>query len=291
MFDNMNVCATEVEFGDARINLYLMLSDEEETLLKGNKGVYHNHFYYECHLLTEGEENFDLADVSITLKGSQILIIPPMLDHYSFSGNRGAREVVLAMTLEKTEGEVGFYSYFDNTLSLISEKAIPVDEALCAKIQEFCHILSVDSMKDFCKRKTLAYDMIYSFFDSINHFNVSLKHEKSNDNNTLFMLDLLVNDLNCSLSEISEKLGYTPRHTSRMINRVYGKNLSEVRLFNMTATAKRLLTSEPSLSLVKVAQKSGFSSLRIMNREFFNREGVTPAEYRKKSLERTNETL
>ena len=283
-FESFSLYNTEVEFGDARINLYLMLSDKENGLNE-QIGVYHNHFYYECHLLTEGEEKFELADTNVTLGSSQMLIIPPALDHYSFSGSRGAKELVLAMTLEKTDGESGFYSYFDNTLAMISEMAIDIDETLCAKIEEFCHILTVDSTRDFCKRKTLAYDMIYSFFDSVNHFNVLLKHEKSNDKSTLFMLDFLVNDLNCSLSEISQKLGYTPRHTSRMINRIYGKSLSEVRLFNMTATAKRLLVQEPSLSLAKIAQKSGFSSLRIMNREFFAREGVSPSEYRKKLSE------
>ena len=286
----MNICGTDVEFGDARINIYLLMrTDEAEHELTGNKAVYHNHFYYECHLLTEGEETFELADTSVVLGASQMLIIPPAIDHYSFSGSRGGKELVLAITLEKIDGESGFYSYFDNTLSLISERAISIDAALCAKIQEFCHLLSVDSIKDFCNRKMLAYDMIYSFFDSVNHFNISLKYEKNNDNNMLFMLDHLVNDINSSLTEISEKLGYTTRHTSRMINHIYGKNLSEVRLFNMTATAKRLLVSEPSLSLVKVAQKSGFSSSRIMNREFFEREGVTPAEYRKNMLERKNE--
>ena len=178
IIDNMSIYGTEVEFGDARINLYLILSDAQNSNTKWKSAVYHNHFYYECHLLTEGEETFELADATVTVKESQILVIPPTLEHYPFSGKRGAKELVFAMTLEKTEGERGFYSYFDDTLSVISERAISVDEQLCAKIQEFCQSLSTDDMRGFCNRKKLAYDMIYSFFDSVNRFNVSLRSKE-----------------------------------------------------------------------------------------------------------------
>jgi AraC-like DNA-binding protein len=213
-----------------------------------------------------------------------MLVIPPITAHHPFSDNKIATDIVLVLKLENICGERGFYNYFSSALASVSKKPIALDSELIEKIIQFNSLSLNNSLRDICYRKAVAYEIICLLFDTINGFCDTKIHEKLNTDNKLFTLENLVNDSKYSIAYISETLGYSPRHTSRVIKQIYGQSLKDVRFSNMTATAKRLMLSETDTPLTNIAQRTGFASLSAMNREFLKREGILPSEYRKMLL-------
>ena len=103
------------------------------------------------------------------------------------------------------------------------------------------------------------------------------------------MLSINYNKKCISLVEIADNLGYSSSYLSRYINQEFGIGfgdlLNKIRLDN----AKKLIISE-QLSINKVAEMTGYSSVNSFTRTFKRAEGVTPSQYREmKGLE--NETI
>ena len=141
------------------------------------------------------------------------------------------------------------------------------------------------TLRDRCLQKTTAYEIVTVLFDQINGFQTSdvYPEDQKADEDKLLILDYLVNDVHCPLYIISEKLGYSVRHTARLIQQVYGKNLVELRQNEMLVSAKQLLIQHPKLSLENVAYKSGFPDVEAMQKTFMKLENCTPSEYRKQN--------
>jgi AraC-like DNA-binding protein len=75
-----------------------------------------------------------------------------------------------------------------------------------------------------------------------------------------------------------------PEHRiSHVVNQGFGKNLSELLNEYRIAEAKRLLR-ETSLQVGRIAFESGFNSLASFNRAFRKIVGVSPSDYREKSI-------
>ena len=134
-------------------------------------------------------------------------------------------------------------------------------------------------------QKTMAYEIITTLFDQINGFQVpSEMHElHPGEAKKLMILEYLVNDL-LPISVIAENLGYTVRHTARLIRQVYGRSLGEIQDGIRLASAKWLLSQDSAMSMDNVAFQSGFASADCMRRAFRRWEHQTPTEYRKGTI-------
>ncbi len=91
---------------------------------------------------------------------------------------------------------------------------------------------------------------------------------------TNYMKDIAINT-------IAEMYHITPNYLSRIFREKSGRRfvdyLTEVRIMN----AKRLLTTEPGLSVQDIALKVGYYSSRYFSKIFIRETGMRPSQYRK----------
>lgn len=265
------------QFGDARLTVYKIYQEVSDT---DALPLRHSHFYYEIHRITSGEGTFWVSGQPQQVHEGEVFILPPHAEHCPLAGD--AQEQVLALILEETDGEDGYFTYFHRTLQTCSAVPIALPPSLQQCFGDIFRRFEGSSFRDRFIQQAEVYRLIHAFFDRINHLQASpapsarARQEAEND----LTLEFLLNDFSSSLPEIAQRLGYSPRHTARLIRRKYGQSLGEIRQKSMIATAKDLLRRKPPLTLQTVAMQSGFLDAKAMNRAFIRWEGVSPGTYR-----------
>ncbi len=297
-YGDINVSKVDVTFGDARLSFCNLTVGKDKNVNLENmetKYQYHSHLYFECHIITAGTAYYRNLETQIAVERGQILIIPPHTEHcpiealeYDDTTSQTpimARDLCIMLMLESAEGESGYYSYFYDSLQSVGCVPFEMPRLLLEKFIIFMDYYKNPSLRERCFQKATAYDIITALFDLINGFRSTdqrLAEQKTSKDKTV-ILDYLVNDLHCPLYVIAEKLGYSVRHTARLILQTYGQNLIDYRQKIMLDNAKRLLVQFPELSLEKIALDAGFSDEEAMRRTFMKWEKCTPLEYRKQN--------
>ena len=144
------------------------------------------------------------------------------------------RYAVLSLSLDKIDkpnGEEGFYGYFRQTLDAFSLRALPISPELVRRVTELCRSELYDDLRGSCYLKMQASALLFTLFDSLNGFHTDSAplHGEWDEQNRLVLLDTLVNQADRSLSDIASAIHYSPRHTARLIRRIYGVSLTELR--------------------------------------------------------------
>lgn len=265
---------------DARLTLYRITG----SLVEQDSGEwrYHDHFYFECHVISSGRTTFTVGESEYPVEKGEIFIIPPLTDHYPFHEEGEAQDVVLAITVEKTD-EGDMYPYFRKSLLEVGCRPFSLPPELLARILLFQTAVEGDSLRDRCLQTTTAYEIVLSLFDRINGFRAAAGQRKQmpSEEKQDITLEYMVNEPDCSLEDIAATLGYTVRHAARLIRARYGKSLSEIRVLNQLSSAKRMLRQESGLSLETIARQTGFRTTDAMCRAFRRWENTTPSAYRK----------
>ncbi|MBQ8402343.1 MAG: AraC family transcriptional regulator [Clostridia bacterium] len=215
------------------------------------------------------------------------IVIPPGIRHSprqpSDPGN-----VVLAIALEPCTGKSGYYHTFRKALSEGGCRAVPLEKAQAKRIKQLFTVMESSGLRDSCLRQALAYEMVFTVLDRLQGIWISEEIQETGqpEEKTNITLDWMVNDMRLSLSDIAGEMGYTTRHTARLIRQQYGMSLGDIRRNRILTTAKRLLLQYPEVSLNQIAVQAGFPSGDSMKRAFLKWENNTPAEYREKFLQR-----
>jgi AraC-like DNA-binding protein/mannose-6-phosphate isomerase-like protein (cupin superfamily) len=87
-----------------------------------------------------------------------------------------------------------------------------------------------------------------------------------------------------TVAELAREAGYSPDHFARIFARATGRGPQEYVIDAKMERARRLL-AESSLSVGMIAEALGFREVFFFSRQFSQRTGVSPSEYRK-ALER-----
>ena len=217
-------------YGDALFHLYqFQLNPSTEP----KDQVIHGHRFYELHIAQEGSYTYSVGDRQIPVTRNQLLIITPDIPHASVQKQtpEGYRYTVLSLSLEKQEGEDGFYAYFQQTLDEYALRALPIPAELSRRGAELNRGELYGALRGSCYLKMQASTLIYLLFESLNGFRFSgtARHSECDEHNRLVLLDTLINQADHSLSDIADAIHYSPRHTARLIRSIYGTSLSELR--------------------------------------------------------------
>lgn len=101
---------------------------------------------------------------------------------------------------------------------------------------------------------------------------------------TRYMQERLAEDI--SLTALSEEFHLHPQYISQLFKNEIGVNflayLTNIRM----ERAKKLLLST-SLSITEIAERSGYWDYRVFTKVFKKSEGITPSQYRRDFLEKT----
>ena len=161
-----------------------------------------------------------------------MLIIPPQVPHASvLSASWDYEYTVISFSLEKRDGEDGFYSFFESSLNACALTPINISPSFIKKAIELMRGELYCAIKGECYLKMQGSAFIYELFDILNHFGTATepKNASENESNRLVLLDTLINDSSVSLIEIAAAINYSTRHTARLIKSIYGTSISEIR--------------------------------------------------------------
>lgn len=284
--DNITVRETRAELGDTTLTFY-RISLIDTTAEVEKMPLYHSHFYYEFHLMLKGENRFMIHGQSVLAKEGTMVIIPPDTGHHPFSSRDSARELVLCLALEKRGKDSGEYAYFKRSLDLSCNKPLIISEGVSAVFQRLYDSFDESGLRGECLSRALAYEAIAYLFDEINHFKtneIPHLHTVTKDDHNI-ALEMMVDDLRFSLGDIAASLGYSRRHTARLIQGRYGRSLLQIRHENQVSTVKKLLASTPPLPMAVIALQAGFQNVDAMTATFKKIEGTTPTDYRRRMSE------
>ena len=114
--------------------------------------------------------------------------------------------------------------------------------------------------------------------------NKSYGEEEGKRMRDIFEFSLNHYDQNISLHQVAGIANMTPnafcRYFKQRTNKTYINFLLDIRIGN----ACKLLAKKTDLSIAEISYKSGFNNLTNFNRKFKSIKGITPSEFRKKTV-------
>lgn len=83
-----------------------------------------------------------------------------------------------------------------------------------------------------------------------------------------------------SLNDVADEFGYTPQYLARMFQKYTGSTfLTYLNSIRLNVAFKQLMNTD--LSILTIAEESGFSNVKSFNKLFKEAYGMTPSSYRK----------
>ncbi|MBQ8510822.1 MAG: AraC family transcriptional regulator [Clostridia bacterium] len=266
--DSIVIRGAEALFGDARFTLYRITITTPKTGETGTPGgLSHTHSFWELHIIISGAARFLIGSRTVEVSCGEILMIAPQAAHYPCEPlGDTSKDIVLGLTLERVDGESGFYRYFSDSLTAASCRPLTLPAGLLHRFAALHGLFDSTRLRDRCLLKVTADEIIMGLFEQINGFNAGqtgVRRQMSREELHM-MLESLINSPSCSLAAIARNLGYSERHTARLIKQIYGKNLNQIRQEQMLSAAKRILAESPELPLGEAAMRAGFGSEKAL---------------------------
>ena len=201
-------------------------------------------------------------------KGQGALVLSNQVHSFTVSPN--AKTLVLVFSQEyvpKFASEIKGLEAQDPTFTLSASVYNLIREKL------------IDSKGSIFMRKACFYAICDEFYQSV------LFQERSDikEEPIVNILDWVSRNFasEISLADAAEKFGYEYHYLSRILNKSYNINFSQ--LVNSYRVEKAIeLLQETDLSTTEIAYQSGFQSIRNFNYIFKNMIGKTPNEFRNK---------
>jgi len=278
---NLNIKKINFDYGDTIFTIY-GFEDKRVDEEREDVSLLHCHEWYELHFLRSGEYEFNVENERIPMRAKDFLVINPKTEHYSY-GISNSDFFTVSFEIKRKGKESNHYNYFKNTLDSVNKKRMKASGEMILLMNKIFSLPGEESIKKFCQLKCLYTKLFYELFDSVNGFCEKDGKSKETEIDYKITLDLMVNSPVYSLSDISESIGYSKRHTARLIKSIYKESLSDMRERRAFEKAKKLL-EETTLSIEAVTTESGFESSTVMRYAFKKREGITPLEFKRNRL-------
>lgn len=212
--------------GDAEFSLLTTEASEKES--NDVPPGLHCHRYYELHWNTGPRKQLSLPTGDILLDTNRFVLICPGCMHYSVP--YADCTCVLSFELRQVTGEEGFYTHFLGLLNGLNLKALPLSRSLRAALTDFSGMVPENTVMGFCRRKLLGLSALVALLENLGMHAPQRDRAYTPEHTGAFdaALDMMLYS-ELTLSEIARQLGYSPRHTTRLIRRRYGDSLGHIR--------------------------------------------------------------
>ena len=231
---------------------------DKEFLLSANKSLdfpLHIHKSFEVFFQHTGQTRITIDDKVYLLSSGQAVLIFPFQKHAYDSVQEGSLQLLLFSP--------------DMALDFYNAKKTPTDNL-------FYFDDRVDLPEGYLLQKALVYSVL-GVFDKGRKY---IERQKSTD--VLLQILLLTDSLygtNCTLKEISNKLGYDYAYISKLFKKRVGVPFNNYINLLRVNDSKDLLANS-NKSVTEIAEICGFNSLRTFNRVFLSFVGVSPNKFR-----------
>lgn len=227
-----SIRTVSIDYGDTRFSIYLISLPGRYQSPEATTHVMHSHFYYELHYASRGQCLYRFSDREVLLREGQMLLIPPGQHHLSVSKDSGDyTPQVLSLSITDTDHTGRFYPAFLSMLEAAAMKPLPVSFALAEYIQILQQRPLYDCVPGICKLKAAAACFLSDLFHLLSPYarDTGTAPEPPRDAELAVLLENMVNLPDIPLEQIAAATNYSTRHTARLIKKIYGASLSEIR--------------------------------------------------------------
>ena len=227
----------------------------------------HMHENFEIIYVKEGETHVTVNYVTETLgRGDAILVFPNQV-----------HSVIASECLDVT---LAFSPLFVSGYSRTKKDKIP----LSGKFRPDGYL--AEALEHLSNRDSTAYKkgILYLLLDQFECQAVFTAKKHLNDSPVSKLILFVENSYagECSLQDASAWLGYDYKYLSRLFKRSVGLNFNEYVNNYRLASACHLMTNTDR-SILQCSEESGYRSIRSFNRNFKERYGMSPNQYRKQN--------
>ncbi|HEX3023533.1 MAG TPA: AraC family transcriptional regulator [Lachnospiraceae bacterium] len=230
-----------------------------------------------------------IEDSTIIMNPGDILFISPGVLHELFAPDEGKRYIMLfdPPLFSNIKGMESLHSMFYPYMLFTSESGDGVKERLMQIMDRiYNEYYSDPELKYAATYSALLELLVIAGRYRTNHsIDVSrLKNSKAHKYVSKFLDICNYIDEHCSenigLTELADLSGFSKSHFIRLFKQF--TNISYYEYLNQARinAAKKLLTSNPNLTVVEISMQAGFGSLATFNRLFKNATKCTPTQYR-----------
>ena len=183
--------------------------------------VRHTHKTWELHFAMSGSYDYSFDGTNVALSTYQMLIIPPNMPHKNVLWpNNNYKFSALCLDIIKGEQSDEMSEFFIETLNANALKPINVPLSLI----KHCEILKqnqlYDTIQGACKLQAEGAAFIYELFLSLGGFKAThAKTRIASPEDVPLLLAELLNGHSMTLKDIAEVIGYSTRHTARLIKK------------------------------------------------------------------------
>jgi len=216
----------EVIFGNALVSLYKIKSDTAVA----QREQEHTHSYYELHLMLRHGHTYTIGGKTVPVKPGEMVIICPGTVHRSVPLQQCDNVAVLAVSVKQQTSGKNLFGSLIQRLNASTAVAIPLSRMLADRIAGYGIHSPRTGIRDTLHKKLAACEILVGIFDAIGCGEEDCTGAAEVDFD--MMLETLVHNSGVSLGEIAERLGYSPRQTSRIIQKRYGKTFTQLRKEN-----------------------------------------------------------
>ena len=189
----------------------------------GNGGniVRHSHKTWELHFAIDGSYDYVFDGKTIKLSAYQVLIIPPELPHDNVLWpNNDYKFSALCLDLGKDIEHNEMSSFFNGILNANALKPINITPSLLKHCELLKQNRLYDTIQGICKLQSEGAAFIYELFSALGGFkSPHAKSSTSSPDDIPLILAELINGGNMTLKDIAEVIGYSTRHTARLIKK------------------------------------------------------------------------
>lgn len=265
------ICRQNLTFGAFRLYMFYEFkhlgSPDYLKIEKGDNFSFpvHLHQCFEIIVILSGEMKITVEKDTYMLRKNEGLLIFPNQIH----------------SLESSESEHVLCIFSPKLVQAYATSVagrVPLDNKFNVPKDYIERMFSLGIDSTTTEKKGVLYSLCAQFDKSREY----VKRRKENENLLLKIFSFVEEEFegDCSLVNLSEKIGYDYSYISRFFKRVVGISFnSYVNYYRLSHAC--YLMENTNLPILKCSLESGFTSLRSFNRNFKEYFNVTPAEYRK----------
>lgn len=240
--------------------------------------IRHSHISAELFVCQKGELLIDTPSSMLVLHASDILLIPPGIQHYKIPNQTQEAYQAIRISCKQlnTTHNIDlwkrFSPFFQGKDLLIYRNRPEVADLVAQVLNTACFS---DSLFPALRAAEILLYLTGQNASSL---------QADSDYNRLSILEQWITThfmQSCTLEEMAEKLHMSPRQVDRISRKHFGMSFHQAIIERRITTAEKMLLTT-DMTAEKIGFAVGFSSLSGFYREFTKKNGSTPAAYRKK---------
>lgn len=216
-----------LKYQNTTVDFFFYKYDKEDSA--NDSFEFHKHLNYEIHFALSGCYKYSFVDKSVVLNKNEMLIIPPGELHKVIRP-QGENYEFTVLTIRFSSADADqFYDYFHSMFKQNSLKCLQVQENVVKSVFKLNNVVAEttnDCLQSIyltsCAAEIL-YELCSAMAENRKKWPVS-----ENSKNIEVKIENMVN-ANMSVTDIANKINYSTRHTERLVKKIYGKSLSEIR--------------------------------------------------------------